>query len=96
MKLYVNLASCSDFFFLKLAIQNNKVSIRVDIGFQTCLPKWDIRDAGSIPQTGRYPGGGHGNPLQYSCWENPMDRGDWRATVHGVTKSQTLSMHACS
>ena len=96
MKLYVNLASCSDFFFLKLAIQNNKVSIRVDTGFRTCLPKWDIRDAGSIPQTGRYPGGGHGNPLQYSCWENPMDRGDWRATVHGVIKSQTLSMHACS
>ena len=42
-----------------------------------------------IPGLGRSPGGGHGNPLQYSCVENPMDRGGWRATVHGVTKSQT-------
>ena len=39
--------------------------------------------------SGRSPGGGHGNPLQYSCLENPMDRGAWRATVHEVTKSQT-------
>ena len=37
----------------------------------------DIRDMGSIPGSGRYPGGGHGNPLQYSCLENPMDRGAW-------------------
>ena len=37
------------------------------------------------------PGGGHGNPLQYSCLENPMDRGAWRATVHGVSKSQTTT-----
>ena len=49
----------------------------------------DIRDSGSIPGLGRSPGGGHGNPLQYSCLENPMDRGAWRATVHGVTKSWT-------
>ena len=49
----------------------------------------EIRDAGSIPGLGRYTGGGHGNPLQYSCLENPMDKGAWRATVHGVTKSQT-------
>ena len=47
------------------------------------------RDIGSIPGSGRSPGGGHGNPLQYSCLENSMDRGAWRATVHGVTKSQT-------
>ena len=46
-------------------------------------------DAGSIPGSGRSPGGGHGNPLQYSCLGNPMDRGAWWATVHGVTKSQT-------
>ena len=48
---------------------------------------------------GRSPGGGHGNPLQYSCLENPMDRGAWWSTVHRVAKSQTrlkrLSMHAC-
>ena len=47
----------------------------------------DIRDMDSIPRLGRSPGGGHGNPLQYSCLENPMNRGVWQATVHGVTKS---------
>ena len=51
-------------------------------------------DAGSIPGLGRSPGGGHSNPLQYPCLENPMDRGTWQATVYGVTKSRTqLSMH---
>ena len=49
----------------------------------------DIRDAGSIPGSGRSFGGGHGNPLQHSCLENPTDRGAWRATVHRVPKSQT-------
>ena len=49
----------------------------------------DIRDACSIPESGRSPGEGNGNPLQYSCLENPMDRGAWHATVHRVTKSQT-------
>ena len=48
-----------------------------------------VRDLGSIPRLGRSPGGGHGNPLQYSCLENPMDRGAWQATVHGVAKSGT-------
>ena len=43
----------------------------------------DIRDTGSIPGSGRSPGGGHRNPLQYSCLENPMDRGAWQAAVHG-------------
>ena len=45
-------------------------------------------DLDSIPGLGRSPGGGHGNPFQYSCQENPMDRGVWRTTVHKVTKSQ--------
>ena len=73
------------------------------------LPRWlsgkesacnagDPGDMGSIPGSGRSPGGGNGNPLQYSCLENPMDRGAWRATVHEVAKSQTklkqLSTHA--
>ena len=44
------------------------------------------RDMGLIPGLGRSPGGGHGTPLQYSCLENPMDRGAWRATVHRVTE----------
>ena len=49
----------------------------------------DARDAGLIPGLGRSPGEGNGNPLEYSCLENPMDRGTSRATVHEVTKSQT-------
>ena len=49
----------------------------------------DTGEVGLIPGSGRYPGGGNGNPLQYSCLENLMDRGAWRATVHGVTKTQT-------
>ena len=49
----------------------------------------DIRELGSVPGLGRFLGGGHGNPLQYSCLENPMDRGAWRATVHGIAKRQT-------
>ena len=57
----------------------------------------DIRDMGLILDFGRYPGGGHGNPLQYSCLENPMDRRAWRVTIHRVSQSQTrlkqLRMH---
>ena len=57
----------------------------------------DIRDKGSVPGFGRSPGEGNDNPLQYSCLENPMDRGAWRATVHRVAESQTrlkqLGMH---
>ena len=49
----------------------------------------NVGDLGSIPGLGRSPGEGNGNPLQYSCLENPMDRGAWRATVHGVAKSRT-------
>ena len=49
----------------------------------------DIKDTGSVPGSGRSPGGGHGNTLQYSCLENPMDRGAWLAVVHGVARSQT-------
>ena len=49
----------------------------------------DIRDASSAPGLGRSPGEGNGNPLQYSCLENPMDRGAWWAAICGVTESQT-------
>ena len=63
----------------------------------TYAPQWlgvkesacNTRDTGSISGSGGSPGGGNGNPLQYSCLENPMDRGAWWATVHGVPKSQT-------
>ena len=58
----------------------------------------DLRDAGSIPRSGRSPGGGHGYPLQDPCLENPMDGGPSWATVHGVIESRTrlkrLSVHA--
>ena len=56
----------------------------------------DTRDASSIPGSGRSPGGGHGNPLQYSCLENPMDSGAWRAAVPMVAELQTteVTQHA--
>ena len=62
-----------------------------------CTNRWNVvknppanaRDMGSIPGSGRASGEGNGNPLQYSCLGNPMDRGAWQAIVHGVTKSQT-------
>ena len=53
----------------------------------------EVLDMGSIPGSGRSPGVGNGNPLQYSCLGNSMDRGAWRATVRGVTKSQTERTH---
>ena len=60
----------------------------------------DRKDAGSIPGLGGSSGVGHGNPLQYSCLENPMDREVWQAIVHSVTKSRTqlkqLSVHTCN
>ena len=49
----------------------------------------DVRNLGSIPGSGRYPEGGHGNPFQYSCLDNPTDRGAWQAAVHRVAKSWT-------
>ena len=62
-----------------------------------CANGGDTGNVGSIPGLGRFPGGGSGNPHQYSCLENPMDTGDWRAIIHGVTKSRTqpkrLSMY---
>ena len=73
------------------------------------VPQWlsskesagNTEDAGSIPGAGRFPAGGHGNSFQYSCLENPTDRGAWRTTAHGITQSRSwlmqLSTHAsCS
>ena len=64
----------------------------------------DSRDMGLIPESGRFPGGGNGNPFQYSFLEISMDRGAWRATIHGVAKSwrhlaltqQPLTLLSCS
>ena len=58
-------------------------------GSEVKVPVCNVGDLGSIPGSGRFPGEGNGNPLQYSCLENPMDRGTWWATVHGVSKSWT-------
>ena len=51
----------------------------------------NARDTGLVPQLGRSSGGGHGNPLQYSCLRNPIDRGAWQATVHGATKESDVT-----
>ena len=56
---------------------------------------YNAGDPGLIPESGRSPGEGKGNPLQYSCLENPMDRGAWWATIHGVTKSRTRLSDFC-
>ena len=67
----------------------------LSLGFQVVLmvknppAREETRDLSSIPGSGRSPGGRHGNPLQYSCLEDPMDRGAWPAAVHGVAESQT-------
>ena len=70
-----------------LVVKNPPVNVR------------DIRDVGSIPGLGRSLGGEHGNPIQYSCLENPMERGTWKAMIHRVLKSWTrlkwLSRHTC-
>ena len=57
-------------------------------GKEPTVDAGDIRDVGLIPGSRRFPGGGNGNPLQYSCLGNPVDREACQATVHGVTKSQ--------
>ena len=72
-------------------LEKDRLSTPVFLGFpggsdgkeSTC----NVGDLGWIPGLGRSPGGGHGNPLQYSCLENPTGRGAWRATAHGVRKS---------
>ena len=76
-------------FPLPLPFPSSSLSSRVSqvvLGVKN--PPTSARDVGSVPGWGRSPGGGHGNPLQYSCLENPLDREAWWATVHGVTKSR--------
>ena len=77
-------------------MKQNKLQIYTIAGFpggpvgkESTCNAGDTGDIGSIPVLGRSSGGGHGNPLQYSCLENSMGRGAWRGTVLGVTKSQT-------
>ena len=68
-------ANCPSAFLVALVVKSPPANAR------------GIRDVGSVPGSGRSLGGGHDNPLQYSCLENPMDRGAWQAMVHRVTKS---------
>ena len=69
-----------------MAIRTSQVALRVK---SPPTDAGDIRDLGLISGSGRSPAGGHGNPLQYSCLKNPLDRETRRATVHGVTESDT-------
>ena len=68
---------------------NRKASLVAQTVKSTC----NERDPGSIPGSGRFPGGENGNPLQYSCLENTMDRGAWRAIVHGGHKESDTAGH---
>ena len=78
-------------------------TLRLGFSSGSAVQNWSAkaRDErrGFHPWVGKTPGGGHGNPLQNSCLENPMDRGAWRATVHGVTKTRLSDLartHSCS
>ena len=86
--------------YLKAAIVLIRPMAMVDTN-QTCQVALVVKnlpasagDAGSIPGSGRSPGGGNGNPLQYSCLENSVDRWDWQASVHGVAKSWPTTEHS--
>ena len=70
---------------LKTILQDSQVALVVK---NPPANAGDIRELGSIPGLGRFLGGGHGNPIQYSCLENPTDRGAWWAIVHGIAKSR--------
>ena len=75
--------------FLRSILRSNIWSTDFPGGSDGKASAYNAGDLGSSPVLGRSPGEVNGNPLQYSCLENPMDRGAWWATVHGVTKSQT-------
>ena len=68
--------------------EGNVLTSQTSLGVQT-VSAYNVGDPDSIPGSGRSSGEGNGNPLQYSCLENPIDRGAWQATVHGVAKSWT-------
>ena len=72
----------SDHFYRSMSILGDSVGKN---------PLANVGDMGSIPGSGRFPGEGNGNPLQYSCLENPMDRGDWWAKVHDVSKESDMT-----
>ena len=77
------------FFFFFFFLNPLKTIYLPFMGSEVKGSACNVGDLGSIPRSGRSLGEGNGNPLQYSCLENPMDGGAWWSTVHGVTKSQT-------
>ena len=87
-KVSVVLCAFSDSHSLQLAMAIKRASQVALVIKSPPVDAEDSGDAGSIPGSGRSPGEGHGNPLQYFCLENPTDRGAWRATVHEITKSR--------
>ena len=78
-------------------ILSNDITIGTTQAYQVALvvkkPPFNARDTGSIPGSGRYSGEGNGNPLQYSCLGNPMDRGTVQATVHGIAEELDMTEH---
>ena len=74
---------------LKILLLVQYMLINTPGGSDGQVSAYNARDLGLIPGSGRPPREGNGNPLQYSCLENPMDRGAWQATVHGVAKNWT-------
>ena len=82
-------AQQSNFIVALLQYTFNLIFLDWSIGSEVKASASNAGDRGSIPGLGRSPGEGNGNPLQYSCLENPMDGEAWWATVHGVAKSQT-------
>ena len=81
----------------KIKLKNNKIKdVQLKKKKRICLPEQEtLRDEGLIPGSRRFPAEGNGNPLQYSCLENPIDRGAWWATVHRVAKNQTQLKWSC-
>ena len=86
IRVRVSVCVCVTQFIATLTCRASQVAL---VAKHPPASEGDIRDVGSIPGLGRSLGGEHGNPPQYSCLENPMDRGAWRVRVHRVAKSQT-------
>ena len=80
-------ATCAD--YLASLLSPSYIALGFSGGSEVKVSASNAGDLGSIPELGRSPGEGNGNPLWYSCLENPMDRGAWWAIVHGVAKSRT-------
>ena len=83
---------CFLFLIFRSSFHSSNIYLLLLCASRTRLPMQKTRDAGSIPGSGRSPGGGNGNPPQCSCLGNPLDRGAWRATVHGVDTTEPVSM----